>query len=125
MSWPADALRGASLPPIERQPEGAEAFLDIVSQVAPECEPGHAYPIGNELLGSEATMGWEPNPGQLDDERLLIQIKFIGMAVQALIERVEQAQAQRKRAVVPQAMEWFVAVVRSALRYLPDTGDVT
>jgi len=118
LSWPADALRGCLLPPPDQQPEGMSALLDLVAVVAPEIEPAVAYRIANELLGSEATCGWVPSPGQLSDERLTLVAGIVGMASQAFAQRVEQAQAQRGCEVAAQVVEWLCAVNNRAFRYL-------
>lgn len=114
LSWPADLLRAAVLPPQDQQPDGMLAWLDFVDLAAPETPARDAYNLGLALLGSGATQGWWPAPGQFDESRLKTEAAVLGMAVQAFCDRHSQAET----AVAVQAKAWLVRTARAAFRWL-------
>lgn len=118
LSWPADELRAAVLPPAGEWPDGAALFVEWAEGVAPESDQRTLYVLGLALFGSEAAHGWQPSPGQLSDERLTCETKLAGMFTQALGDRIDQARTATGRDVAADAVDWLASVTRNALRYL-------
>lgn len=122
LSWPADAMRAALVPCSEQWPDGMESWLELMAAVIPEADPLTAYRMGLALLGSEATMGWKPSPGQLTGRRLALDAAVVGLAVQAFVQRIEQAHAEQGPGVATQAVDWLAAVTHRSLRYATASG---
>lgn len=118
LSWAADEIRAAVLPPEGEWPDGAAAFVEWAEGVAPESDQRVLYVLALALFGSEATPGWKPSPDQLTDARLTREAQLIGMMQQALADRVDQARTVHGRDVAADAIDWLAGVTRNALRYL-------
>ena len=116
LSWPAELVRAAVLPHPDQQPNGMDQWFALVERVAPELDQRGVYRLGVALLASEATPGWRPAPGQLTDERLSLEFALMGMGLQSLVERWDQANTGRG-AVAQQAMQWLCDRVIGSLKY--------
>lgn len=117
LSWPANDLRELLLPPTDAQPSGMDQWLKFVAAVAPEVHTADAYNIGAALLGSEATPGWSPSPGQLMAARVNLDLILTGLCLQAAFERLDQAETLQRGPVADEAAVWVARIANRCVRH--------
>lgn len=117
--WPAAEVR-AVVAPAWPLPSGTEAFVEWATAVVPEVPVPALQALAVALLGSEATLGWVPTPGQLTGERLETEAQLWAMTGQALADRLDMARSLKQGDVSEATGRWMARVLRDLLRALDE-----
>jgi hypothetical protein len=115
--WPASEVRDRFEAATEVQPQGLEQYVAWAVSIAPEVEPHSLARLGRALLASEAVPGWKPAPGQLDAKRVAAEAVILALALQAWVERWDEACVAAGVTVAESEHAWLCRVISA--KFLP------
>ena len=114
--WSANQVWATVMPARVADPNGLDVWATWARSVLPDADDKTVDALGCALLSSEATRGFRPAPGQFGAERINNEIGLLGLATQALNERIDEACTKGDISYPKASIEWLAKIVYRAFR---------